>query len=269
MDPDCLEEMLSEEIAAVVVTHLYGNVAPISKIVSLCQKFGIKVIEDCAQSAGAKESDLYVGTIGDVGAFSFYPTKNLGAIGDGGAVVTNNLELAEKILSLRQYGWGNNKYLIEISGGSNSRLDEIQAAVLRLELKKLDDRNQRRRNIVSRFYDALSDSSISVVTSHTSDSACHLAVVLLPKSSQRAIFVKFMEDNKVQTAIHYPVLDIDQPGLKGLNKNYSLPVSVDSNLRIVTLPLFPELTIHEVDHICKALSKFSLNQHPYAEEAFD
>jgi aminotransferase EvaB len=266
MDPGCLEGMLSEEITAVVVTHLYGNVAPISKIVELCQKFGIKVIEDCAQSVGAKESGLYVGTIGDIGAFSFYPTKNLGAIGDGGAVVTNNLEFAEKILSLRQYGWGNSKYLIEISGGSNSRLDEIQAAVLRLELKKLEDRNQKRRNIISRFHNALSGSSNSVVTSYARDSACHLAIVLLPESSQRAIFTKFMEDYGVQTAVHYPILDIEQPGLRRLSKNANLPVSVKSNSRIVTLPLFPELTIDEVEHICKALSQFCLIQNRYSKE---
>jgi dTDP-4-amino-4,6-dideoxygalactose transaminase len=261
MDPNCLMEMLSEEIAAVVVTHLYGNVAPISRIVSLCQEFGIKVIEDCAQAVGAKESGLSVGTIGDVGAFSFYPTKNLGALGDGGAVVTNNLNLAEEILSLRQYGWGNTKYSIEISGGSNSRLDEIQAAVLRLELGKLEDRNQRRRNIVSRFGFALSSSNISLATSHSEDSVCHLAVVLLSDSFQREIFIKFMGDNGIQTAIHYPILDIDQPGLKGFDKNAHLPVSVRSNLRIVTIPLFPELDDHEIDHICNGLSEFALTQY--------
>jgi dTDP-4-amino-4,6-dideoxygalactose transaminase len=261
MDPNYLMEMLSEEITAVVVTHLYGNVAPISRIVSLCQKFGIKVIEDCAQAVGAKESGLSVGTIGDVGAFSFYPTKNLGALGDGGAIVTNNPNLAEKIVSLKQYGWGDTKYSIEISGGSNSRLDEIQAAVLRLELDKLNDRNQRRRNIVSRFEYALSSSNISLVTSHSEDSVCHLAVVLLADSSQREIFIKFMGDGGIQTSIHYPILDIDQPGLGLGHKNAHLPISVTSNLRIVTIPLFPELDDHEVDQICNSLSQFTTNQY--------
>ena len=256
IDPIALAPLLSKEISAVVVTHLYGNVAPITEIKGMCDEFGISVIEDCAQAAGATEDGVRVGGIGHVGTFSFYPTKNLGAIGDGGAVVTNNPEIAQKISHLRQYGW-TSKYNIDIAGGMNSRLDEIQAAVLRVGLPKLDILNQKRLKIIERYSEAISDTSLKLITSHHPGSVAHLAVIEIPKHLDRNKFRNHMKDDEIQTDIHYPVLDTDQKGL------LSSEVATDqSNSRrasdlILTIPLFPELTDSELTRIVQALRSFN------------
>jgi dTDP-4-amino-4,6-dideoxygalactose transaminase len=255
MDPETLVGLLSEKIAAVVVTHLYGNVAPAKRIRELCEPFGIKVIEDCAQAIGATEFGDSVGTIGHVGTFSFYPTKNLGAIGDGGALATDDSEIAQRITELRQYGW-TSKYKIDRPGGMNSRLDEIQAAVLRIGLPKLESLNQLRRQIVEQYSKALEGSDIRLVTSFQPGNVAHLAVIELPERFTRSSFREYMGRCGIQTGIHYPILDSDQIGLAfGKNKNL-LPNSISSVGRIVSIPLFPELTDHEINTICTTLRNF-------------
>jgi dTDP-4-amino-4,6-dideoxygalactose transaminase len=253
MDPKSLALLLSTEIAAVVVTHLYGNVAPIKAIVDLCKPLNIRVIEDCAQAIGATCEGRAVGTFGDIGTFSFYPTKNLGAIGDAGAITTYDNKLAKRIEQLRQYGWGE-KYVIDIAGGKNSRLDEIQAAVLRISLRRIEDLNSKRREILKEYDNALVGTDISLVTSYSDESAAHLAVLLLPKNIDRERFRKKLRDLGIQTAIHYPILDVDQVGLPNAASVWDLPVSRDSAKRIVSIPLFPELTSEEVKTICIALA---------------
>ena len=253
IDPKSLVSLLSAEITAVVVTHLYGNVAPIKEIVDLCKPFNIRVIEDCAQAIGATFEGRAVGTFGDIGTFSFYPSKNLGAIGDAGAIATYDKKLAKRIEQLRQYGWGE-KYFIDIAGGKNSRLDEIQAAVLRIGLRRADDLNSRRREILKEYDNALVGTDISLVTSYSDESAAHLAVLLLPKNIDREGFRKKLEGFGIQTAIHYPILDVDQVGLPNAASAWDLPVSRDSVKRIVSIPLFPELTSEEVKTICMALA---------------
>ena len=130
--------MITNNIKVVVVTHLYGQVAPIKAVIELCSKSGIKVIEDCAQATGAQVEGKKVGSFGDISTFSFYPTKNLGAVGDGGAVLTNDGQIAKIVKKIRQYGWGE-KYSVEIENGTNSRLDELQAAFLIAKLDNLDN----------------------------------------------------------------------------------------------------------------------------------
>lgn len=256
MDPVALESLLSREIQAVVVTHLYGSIAPISRIKNLCNDYGVAVIEDCAQAVGGIEGNHRVGTIGDIGTFSFYPTKNLGGIGDGGAIATNDLSLANKLLKLRQYGWGK-KYEIDIEGGKNSRLDEIQAAVLRVGLRFLDEQNKKRFSILAKYKIALSDTGIELITSIEHGSAPHLAVLKLPVNASRDNFRGTLLSAGIMTDVHYPILDIEQSGLVGLTKNYQLPNTVNFNTRIVTLPLFPEMTPQEVELICDNLKTFS------------
>jgi dTDP-4-amino-4,6-dideoxygalactose transaminase len=258
MDPRKLEEMLTGDIKAVVVTHLYGNVAPVSKIVQMCKALKIRVVEDCAQALGATEFSSFVGSIGDIATFSFYPTKNLGGIGDGGAVVTNDSRLAEDVRALRQYGWRREKYKIELSGGWNSRLDEIQAAILRKELTTLQSKNLRRIEIILRYQEALADSKIKMVTSPRLGGVCHLAVLQLTDQFHRDNFREFMKKQGVETSIHYPVLDTDQPGLNLGNTKFDIPVSVIANSRIVSIPLFPELEEFEINTICDSLRQFSL-----------
>jgi aminotransferase EvaB len=255
MDPECLGPLLSEEITAVVVTHLYGNVAPVGLIKKMCERYGIKVIEDCAQSIGATESGIKVGTIGHVGTFSFYPTKNLGAIGDGGALATNDSEIAEQIIKLRQYGW-TSKYKIDVPGGMNSRLDEIQASLLRISLPALDLMNEKRKEIVKRYSNALESSNIKLVTSFESGNVAHLAVLRLPETTTRSSFQNHMKDLEISTDIHYPVLDCDQNGLAVPATYLQLSNSRHASNLIVTIPLFPQLSENEVARIVAGLASF-------------
>ncbi|MRR13653.1 DegT/DnrJ/EryC1/StrS family aminotransferase, partial [bacterium] len=150
MSPRALEQVLSPSTKAVVITHLYGQMAEVEALSALARSRGIAVIEDCAQAHGAVRGDKKAGSFGDLACFSFYPTKNLGALGDGGAIVTDNRELAERCTMLRQYGWAG-KYDARIAGGRNSRLDEMQAAVLLVKLPHLDGWNERRRAIAAHY----------------------------------------------------------------------------------------------------------------------
>jgi len=256
MDPKALVSLLSKEISAVVVTHLYGNVAPISLIKSMCDEFGISIIEDCAQAAGASENGNRVGSIGDVGTFSFYPTKNLGGVGDGGALATNDPEIAKRINELRQYGW-TAKYKIDLPRGRNSRLDEIQAAMLRVGLPKLDSMNQQRMRIVEKYSNAIKKSGLRLVTSDQPGNVAHLAVVQVSKAIGRDNFRGYMKDLGIQTDVHYPILDCDQIGLPYYHGTNSLVHSRLSVNEIVSIPLFPELTQAEVGHIAESLVNVS------------
>jgi aminotransferase EvaB len=255
MDPVSLLPLLSRNIDVVVVTHLFGNVAPIGLIAEMCEPFGIRVIEDCAQGIGAMENGKHLGSIGDIGTFSFYPTKNLGAIGDAGALTTNNLEYAQSARQLRQYGW-NHKYHIQLPGGRNSRLDEIQAAILRCGLPGLKKDNDLRRQILKRFKKATSGTKIRLVTSNSEDSAAHLAVLILSSTAARQDFRDYLLARGIQSDIHYPRLDTDQPGLSLGPMNFDLPVSRKAVGLIVTIPLFPGLTESEIEEICQAIRDY-------------
>jgi aminotransferase EvaB len=165
-------------VAVVVLTHLYGRLAAVEQIADLCRARGIALVEDCAQAAGAQRDGRRAGSFGDAAAFSFYPTKNLAALGDGGAVLTSRRAVAEKLRRLRQYGWSG-KYVIEVEGGRNSRLDEMQAAVLRIRLRTLDAENEKRRGVLRRYREASRGSSVAVPGVDGEDHVAHLAVALV------------------------------------------------------------------------------------------
>ena len=249
-----LKPLLTKDVRAVVVTHLYGNVAPVDRIVALCEPLGIRVIEDCAQAIGGRIGSERVGTLGDIGAFSFYPTKNLGAAGDGGAVTTKSPALATSVQKLRQYGW-DGKYSIELSGGINSRLDEIQAAILRIGLRKVDSLNARRRQIADEYRQALHGTGIRMVTSSSKDSVSHLAVIRVPAEIDRDKFHNELTKKGIQTAIHYPVLDCDQPGLPSRDTNHHIPESRAAAAEILSLPCFPEMTSTEISEVITAIQE--------------
>ena len=257
MDVESLSNLISPKIDVVVVTHLYGNIAPVLKIKEICDRLGVRIVEDCAQAAGGTLEGRRVGSIGDIGAFSFYPTKNLGAVGDGGGISTNQFYLAEKIDQLRQYGWIE-KYVIQLPFGRNSRLDEIQAAVLRLNLRNLDDGNQRRRAILGNYSEAIAESEICLVTNSSAESAAHLAILKLPNTAFRNRFREHMRENDIATEIHYPVLDIDQPAYRQFDQVSNIPNSRAAADSIVTIPLFPQMTDKEVLHITSALEQFKM-----------
>jgi len=255
INPLELEIALSsgEHIRAVIVTHLYGRLAPMDEIVPICRKHGVAIVEDCAQSHGA--TDAYgrrAGSLGDVASFSFYPTKNLGALGDGGAVVTSDADIARRILRLRQYGW-EGKYVNTVPGGRNSRLDEIQARMLTAMLPLLDGWNQRRRDIANRYSYKICNERIEVVPPSGPEYVGHLYVV---RTDHRESLRQHLAEHGIQTDIHYPTPDHRQPMHEGLFQHVQLPVTESDAARVLTLPCFPELTDEEVTRVVQACNRF-------------
>ena len=240
---------LAEKPQAIVVTHLFGALAPIPELVAIARKYNIAIVEDCAQSLGANLGGRRGGSFADISTTSFYPTKNLGALGDGGAVFTNDDELADKVRRMRQYGWAS-KYSIEYSHGKNSRLDEIQAAILRVKLPLLDGQNQRRRNIHSQ-YESAAHEGITFVNSSSESFIGHLAVVV---SDNRDLARSSVEAAGVKTDVHYPIPDYRQKFPDFVPREVSLPVTDWASASIFSVPLFPELEAREVDAITEALS---------------
>jgi aminotransferase EvaB len=244
---------LTERTRAVVVTHLYGMLADVAPLRALCADAGVALVEDCAQAAGAVGPEGAAGSLGDVATFSFFPTKNLGALGDGGAVVSRNPELAEQLRRLRQYGW-TSKYANTVPGGRNSRLDELQAVVLRTRLPDLQEWNARRRAIVARYHAALGDGPRRMVHGDAVGSPAyvgHLAVLVTPdRQADRAA----LTTRGIRTDVHYPVPDHKQPVLAGAMPGLRLPVAERAADEVLTVPCFPELTDNEIERVCAALA---------------
>jgi dTDP-4-amino-4,6-dideoxygalactose transaminase len=236
-------------VRAVVVTHLYGLVADIEDIVGLCRPHGVAVVEDCAQAAGARRGNRRAGALADAATFSFYPTKNLAALGDGGAVTTDRDDVAERVRLLRQYGWSP-KYEVTVADGRNSRLDEVQAAVLRTRLRQLDEWNERRREIARRYAGALAPETGRLVAREGGDYVAHLAVVL---AEEREDLRARLDTAGIGTDIHYPVADHHQPAWRGDYPDLSLPVTERAVASVLSVPCFPELTDEEVDRVCEVL----------------
>ncbi len=236
----------------VVVTHLYGKLAQIEDIVALCHDRGIKVLEDCAQAHGAERGGRRAGSFGDIASFSFYPTKNLGALGDGGAIITSDDALALRATQLRQYGW-TAKYTNSLSGGRNSRLDELQAALLRHMLPLLDGWNQRRREIANRYAAGLKTDRLRHIGSVGDEHVAHLYVV---RCDDRDGLRAHLQSAGVQTEVHYPLCDHRQPCHQGRFNSVSLPYTEADAMQVLTLPCFPELTDAEVDTVIAACNRY-------------
>jgi aminotransferase EvaB len=261
VDPDSLlltaetvEPALTTRTRAVVVTHLYGRMADVAPLRALCRSAGVALVEDCAQAAGAVSEEGPAGSLADAAAFSFFPTKNLGALGDGGAVVTNDAERAALVRRLRQYGWSS-KYTVTESRGRNTRLDELQAAVLRVKLPHLAGWNQQRRDIVARYAEVLGNGPRRMVHGDATSSPAyvgHLAVMVTPdRDANRSAFA----DAGVRTDVHYPVPDHHQPVLAEACAGVRLPVTEEATTQILTLPCFAEITETEIERVCDVLRK--------------
>lgn len=254
IDPVKIPSLVSDRTKAVLPVHIYGQPAPMPEIIAIAQRFGLKVIEDCAQAHGAEIYGSKVGTFGDASAFSFYPTKNLGALGDGGAVVTNSPELAAKVRNLREYGW-KERYISDFAGG-NSRLDELQAAILRAKLPYLSADNAKRRNIAARYAAVVKDTELCAPSEITDTlHAMHLFVV---ESGERDALHRFLLESGIGSAIHYPLAIHRQPAYRGKIRGWEdLKVTDELYRRILTLPLYPEMTDGDVDMVCKTLGRWA------------
>jgi len=250
LDPNKLAAVISTCTRAIVPVHLYGQPAPMEAILRVARSHRLKVVEDCAQAHGAEIMGRKAGAWGDAAAFSFYPTKNLAAIGDGGAVVTDQLEVADMVRALREYGW--RERYVSVRPGVNSRLDELQAAILRVQLTRLDAWNRRRRAIAEHYRAAVTGSRLTAPariggTVH----AMHLFVV---ETDEREALRRFLHAEGIGTAIHYPLAIHQQPAYESrIRGGDALPVTERLCRRILTLPGGPQLTDSQVERICAAL----------------
>ncbi|MDX2040419.1 MAG: DegT/DnrJ/EryC1/StrS family aminotransferase [Acidobacteriota bacterium] len=255
--PQAIEDAIksyrgSSKIKAIIAVHLYGHPAEMAAITELAGRFELRVIEDCAQAHGAsiKEGigERRVGSIGDVAAFSFYPTKNLGALGDGGAVATNDAALAERLRLLREYGW-RERYVSEISG-MNSRLDELQAALLRVKLKYLDSENERRRQIAAAYDEALKASGL-VLPKCVGDIS-HVYHQYVVRSGERNVLKDRLREKGIGALVHYPVPVHWQPAYRH-RASAALPITEQAAREVLSLPMFPQLTDEQVAQVIQAL----------------
>ncbi|HEY5996216.1 MAG TPA: DegT/DnrJ/EryC1/StrS family aminotransferase [Candidatus Deferrimicrobiaceae bacterium] len=254
MDPSRLDALVSPRTRAILPVHIYGQPADMGEILSVARSRGLAVVEDCAQAHGAEIAGRKVGTFGDAAAFSFYPTKNLGAIGDGGAVATDSAQVAESVRSLREYGW--NDLRLSAVPGCSSRLDELQAAILRVKLPYLADWNSRRREIAARYRDAMAgDRLLPPADVPGTLHAMHLFVV---ECNDRDALARAMAEVRIGTALHYPVPVHRQPAYAGrLRGGDRLPVTDGLYEKMLTLPMYPELADRQVERICEALARFA------------
>lgn len=253
MDPGRLEFAITPRTKAIVPVHLYGQPAEMSSILAVARQHGLRVIEDCAQAHGALYQGRRVGSLGDMACFSFYPTKNLGALGDGGMVVTSDRDLAEKAVSLRQYGWVD-RYASQ-EAGWNTRLDEVQAAILRVKLRHLDHDNAKRRSLAETYRRALADSD--VILPHERDGSLHVYHLYVVRSTHRDELMACLREKGIGAAIHYPVPIHGQPAYAKLPGHDSLPITEQACREILSLPMYPELPASDVEHIAGSVSEYA------------
>jgi dTDP-4-amino-4,6-dideoxygalactose transaminase len=237
-------------LKAIVPVHLYGHPADMPAVLDIAGRHRLKVIEDCAQSHGASLHGRKTGTWGDAAAFSFYPTKNLGALGDGGAVATNDPAVAARLRSLRQYGW-RERYVSD-EPGLNSRLDEMQAAILRVKLRYLDTDNARRRELAEVYAHLLA--STDLVTPRTSAGAYHVWHQYVVRSAARDSLRARLEAQGVGTAIHYPVPVHLQPAYRGRVRQAALDRTEAAAREILSLPMYPELDTEGAVRVAECIS---------------
>jgi dTDP-4-amino-4,6-dideoxygalactose transaminase len=252
MNVDCLQRELAQSpVRAVIATHLYGRLADVEAIAALCKPLGIAVIEDCAQAHGANRNGRAAGSLADAGCFSFYPTKNLGALGDGGAVTTSDTALAERLRELRQYGW-DKKYQVSRAGGRNSRLDELQAALLLAKLPHLDRWNEDRRALARRYSNEVSNPRIECPQDFGADNVAHLFVV---RCQDREGLRRHLEAHGISSDVHYPIPDHRQPAYSACHAG-PLPETERLAREILTIPCFPEMEEEEVSRVIKAVNSW-------------
>ena len=259
LDPDKLESAITKKTKAVMPVHLYGQCANIKKIKAICQSHNLLLIEDAAQAHGATHFAKRAGSLGDAAGWSFYPTKNLGAFGDAGAVTTNDKKVADYVIMARNYG-SKIKYFNLIKG-FNTRLDEIQAAILRVKLRHLNEWNNRRRKIASYYLSHLNQrNNPNFVLPKVEKGNEHIWHVFAIMTKKRGRFMRFLESNGVGSLIHYPVPYYQQKAYSELKKySNKFPISNQISQEIVSLPMSPQLKKKEVKYVVKIVNNFITN----------
>lgn len=254
LDPAQIEAAITPRCKAVVAVHLYGQAADMDAIAAIGKRHGLRIVEDCAQAAGGRYRGHRIGSIGDIACFSFYPTKNLGAIGDGGMVVTGDAALASRVRRLRQYGWDEFRQTREI--GLNSRLDPLQAAILGAKLPHLDADNARRAAIAERYDRGLGNMPLTIPAKRQeTDHAYHLYVIAC---DDRSGLMAHLASRQIGSAVHYPVAVHNHGGYaeRVVVRTDGLPATARLVNRILSLPIYPELGDDDVDHVIASVRSY-------------
>lgn len=253
IDIEKIEEKITRKTKAIIAVHLYGHIADMQEICNIARKYNLKVIEDAAQAHGAEYNGLKAGALGDAAGFSFYPGKNLGALGDGGAVVTNDKELAEKVRMLGNYG-SDYKYH-HIYKGNNSRLDELQAAFLRVKLPYLNKWNEERRRIAKRYCDEIRNCKI--VLPEVADNVKHVYHIFAIRCEQRDELESYLKEHGIGTNKHYPIPIHLQNAYKDFNIGKgSYPIAENIARTELSIPLYYGMKESEIDYIIKTLNQY-------------
>ena len=253
IDPYRVRDAITPKTRAIIPVHLYGRPAELGEINMIAQQHGLKVIEDAAQAHGAIYRARKVGSLGHAAGFSFYPGKNLGAIGDGGAITTDDQELSEKLYLLRNYG--SQKKYEHLIAGYNSRLDEVQAALLRVKLQQLDQWNLRRRIIAARYLSEIKGTHLTLPSQCSDNEAVwHLFVV---RSQQREKMRDHLKQHGIETMVHYPTAPHLQPAYVTLGlKQGTFPITEDIQEEVLSLPIYPQMTDEQVSYVIKTCCSF-------------
>lgn len=255
IDADKIEEKITDKTKAILVVHLYGQASQMSKIKRLCKKYNLKLVEDCAQSHGAQYKGKFTGTFGDLACWSFYPSKNLGAFGDAGAVTTNNENLANKIKILRNYG-SEERYHNKVVG-YNSRLDEIQAGLLNVKLNHIDELLKDRERIALKYLAEIKNQLIELPK--ISKDCTHVWHLFVIRCTERERLLNYLTEYEIQSLIHYPIPPHLSEAYKYLGlKKGDLPITENYADTVLTLPLYNGMTEEEIDYIITVINKFCI-----------
>lgn len=253
IDTTLIEGLITERTRAIMPVHLYGLVADMDRICAIAAKHSLKVIEDSAQAHGAMLDGKRTGNLGDAAAFSFYPGKNLGALGDGGAITTNDTLLADTARAIANYG--SQKKYVNIYRGVNSRLDEIQAAALYVKLQHLDADNERRRHIAGQYIDGIDNPHITLPAhEQTGNNVYHIFAIMTP---HRERLQKYLLEQGVETLIHYPIPPHRQAALRGYS-HLSLPITEHIHACELSLPCHQAMSDHEVQRVIESVNSFNV-----------
>jgi len=252
LDSKLIEQAITEKTKAILTVHLYGQVTGMDEINVIAKKYNLKVIEDCAQAHGALYRGNKVGSLGDAAGFSFYPGKNLGALGDGGAVTTNDSELANAISALRNYG-SHEKYK-NLYKGLNSRLDEIQAAMLRVKLRYLDKEITARQAVAQSYLEGINNPLIELPV--VEDVTAHVWHLFVIKTAKRKELACYLTDNGVQSLIHYPIPPHHQAAYEEL-ANDSFTISEKIHEQVLSIPVSPVMETEEINRVIRSCNEFS------------
>lgn len=254
IDPLRIEEKITKKTKAIIPVHLYGQACEMNEIVKIAKKFNLYIVEDNAQAHGAFYNNRRTGSFGDLNATSFYPGKNLGALGDGGAITTNNKDLCERILVLRNYG-SKVKYYNETKG-YNSRLDELQAAFLNIKLKNLDKQNKKRQKIANKYLKNLEGVG-DLQLPYTAKNSTHVYHIFALRTKKRDAFKKYLDNKQIGNLIHYPVPPHLQKAYKELGfKKGDYPLAEEIAETVISIPIYPELRQNEQEYVIKVIKNF-------------